>query len=79
VQLPSRNEALVAVALVLIVVLGTIGGWLLLLCLGLARGAWWLLGDRLTGQGNRMHRLSQRLSDALERLDSAIRICMGKG
>ena len=35
-----------------------------------------LLAGELTREGNRLLRLAQRLSDALERLDAAIGICV---
>lgn len=63
-------------ALLLVAVLVALAAALVALTLQITRLARYALGDRLTGHGNRLYRLGQRLSDALERLDAAIGICL---
>ena len=71
----ARRAALVLLAQLLIGMVIILGGILIFVALGITRGVWWMLGDRLTKEGTRLKLLSQRLDDALVRLEAALQFC----
>lgn len=70
------NKIIVGLALVFVAIATLIATALLGMASGAARGARALLGDRLTSEGNRLYRLTQRLEDAMVRIDAAVTICV---